>query len=108
MKVLNCYILIRIPAGGSDLFHNGQEQNTSRVFCMALADSVPGVSGGTLNNLVLTGFVQLAGFSIYPAKLCTECLLFGISWLVQNFIIFRKEKGQDLGCRNLVNGQIKA
>ena len=61
-----------------------------------------------LNNLVLTGFVQIAGFSVYPAKLCTECLLFCISWLVQNFIIFRKEKGYDPGSEELVNGQIKA
>lgn len=61
-----------------------------------------------VNNVILTGFVQVAGFSVYPAKLCTECLLFCISWLVQNFIIFRKEKGDGLENKELVNGQMKA
>ena len=61
-----------------------------------------------MNNVILTGFTQLAGFSVYPAKLLTECLLFCISWLVQNFIIFRKEKGHGLGCKDLVSGQMKA
>lgn len=61
-----------------------------------------------MNNVILAGFTQLAGISVYPAKLLTECMLFCISWLVQNFIIFRKEKGHGLGCKDLVSGQMKA
>ena len=33
--------------------------------------------------------------SVYPAKLLTECILFVFSWLIQKFVIFRKEKNAD-------------
>ncbi len=43
-----------------------------------------------MNNLILEFFTQIVGISVYPAKLLTECMLFVMSWLIQNFIIFRK------------------
>lgn len=43
-----------------------------------------------MNNLVLQMFTQLFRFSVYPAKILTECLLFVFSWLVQRFVIFRR------------------
>ena len=49
-----------------------------------------------INNVILEFLIQVAGFLVYPAKLCTECLLFCISWLVQNFIIFRKKTDTQL------------
>lgn len=45
-----------------------------------------------MNNLILEMFVQAFHMSVYPAKLLTECLLFVLSWLIQNCVIFRKEK----------------
>lgn len=44
----------------------------------------------TLNNVILEMLVQVAKIPVYPAKLMTECLLFILSWLVQDRIIFRK------------------
>lgn len=46
-----------------------------------------------MNNLILEMLVQGFRFSVYPAKLLTECLLFFLSWLIQNTVIFKKEKG---------------
>lgn len=43
-----------------------------------------------MNNLILEFFTQILDMSVYPAKLLTECMLFVMSWLIQNFIIFRK------------------
>lgn len=43
-----------------------------------------------MNVLILEMFVQVLHFSVYPAKLLTECLLFCLSWFVQKRIIFRK------------------
>lgn len=45
-----------------------------------------------MNNLILEMFVQAFHMSVYPAKLLTECLLFVLSWLIQNCVIFRKGK----------------
>lgn len=45
-----------------------------------------------MNNLILEGLVQLLGISVYPAKLLTECVLFILSWLIQNRVIFGKER----------------
>lgn len=45
-----------------------------------------------MNNLVLGMFTQVFHLSVYPAKLMTECILFLFSWLIQKFVIFRKEK----------------
>ncbi len=42
-----------------------------------------------MNNLILEMFVQVFRVSVYPAKLLTECILFILSWAVQNGVIFR-------------------
>lgn len=48
-----------------------------------------------LNNLILEMLTQVFHMSVYPAKLLTECILFVFSWLIQKFVIFRKEKNAD-------------
>ncbi len=49
-----------------------------------------------MNNVILGIFVQILGLSVYPAKLMTECVLFLLSWMIQNMVIFRKErKGEE-------------
>lgn len=45
-----------------------------------------------MNNLILEICVQTLHISVYLAKVITECLLFLLSWLVQNRFIFRREK----------------
>ena len=45
-----------------------------------------------MNNLLLELFTQILDVSVYPAKLLTELILFTLSWLIQNFIIFRKNR----------------
>lgn len=50
-----------------------------------------------MNNVILEIFVQFLGFSVYPAKLMTECVLFLLSWMIQNRIIFRKGKKVEKG-----------
>lgn len=42
-----------------------------------------------MNSLILETFVQILHMSVYPAKLLTECLLFVLSFLIQNGMIFR-------------------
>lgn len=42
-----------------------------------------------LNNLLLEVFVQMLHIPAYLAKLLAECLLFCLSWMVQNGFIFR-------------------
>lgn len=49
-----------------------------------------------MNNLILGMFTQVFGVSVYPAKLLTECILFIFSWLIQKFVIFRKEKNSEV------------
>lgn len=48
-----------------------------------------------MNNLILGMFTQVFHLSVYPAKLLTECILFIFSWLIQKFVIFRKEKNSE-------------
>lgn len=43
-----------------------------------------------INNVVLEMFLHTFHVPAYQAKLMTECVLFMISWLVQNKLIFRK------------------
>lgn len=43
-----------------------------------------------MNSLVLQMFTQFLHFSVYPAKILTECSLFAFSWLVQRFVVFRR------------------
>ena len=45
-----------------------------------------------MNNLILGLLVEKLHMVVYPAKLCTELFLFLISWLIQNCVIFRKQK----------------
>lgn len=42
-----------------------------------------------MNNIILESLVKLLGVSVYPAKLMTECVLFLLSWMIQNRMIFR-------------------
>ena len=44
-----------------------------------------------LNNLILEGLMSFLSLPAYLAKLITECILFLISWLVQNKMIFKKK-----------------
>lgn len=46
-----------------------------------------------MNSLILKIFIQIFHIHVYTAKLLTECLLFLLSWLIQNFVIFRKKQG---------------
>lgn len=88
------------------VFHTNRSVKTT-VHYFALAGVIL-----VMNNLILEMFVQAFRVSVYPAKLLTECLLFILSWLVQNLVIFRKEKclpcnlflratSQVTACRNL-------
>ena len=56
-----------------------------------------------MNSVILEFFTQVCGISVYPAKLMTECLLFCLSWLIQNMIIFRKEKYPRIEIKKEVN-----
>lgn len=49
-----------------------------------------------MNNLVLGVLTQGFGIPVYGAKLMTECVLFFMSWLVQNRFIFRKRQNNRL------------
>lgn len=52
-----------------------------------------------LNNLILEGLMSFFAMSAYPAKLLTEFILFTISWLVQNKVIFRKKRTLTFGVK---------
>ena len=43
-----------------------------------------------MNSLILEMFVQILHFSVYPAKILTETILFFISWMVQKKFIFKR------------------
>lgn len=73
------------------VFHTRREVKTAANY-FALAIFIL-----TMNNLILGMFTQILGMSVYPAKLMTEMILFIVSWLIQNFMIFRKT--QTLGVR---------
>lgn len=45
-----------------------------------------------MNNIILEILIQILGFPVYPAKLMTECVLFLLSWAVQNRMIFGTER----------------
>lgn len=86
----------------SFVFHRTRQVKTAVQYFMLAAFIL------CMNNVILEGFTQIAGFSVYPAKLCTECLLFGISWLVQKLFIFRRENGSPAACGEIAKGQMKA
>lgn len=81
------------------VFHTGRRVKTA-VHYFALAGFIL-----VMNNLILEMFVQVFRISVYPAKLLTECILFILSWLVQNLVIFRKEKC--LPCNLFVGAKAK-
>lgn len=58
-----------------------------------------------MNNLILEFLVQICHVSVYPAKMVTECVLFLLSWLVQNCVIFKKERKLQIGSRALTEGR---
>lgn len=45
-----------------------------------------------MNNFILGIFVQMIHMPVHLAKVLTEFLLFLFSWLIQNYMIFRKER----------------
>lgn len=45
-----------------------------------------------MNNIILGMLVQIMHVPVYPAKLITECILFAVSWLVQNKFIFSRKR----------------
>lgn len=49
-----------------------------------------------MNNIILEALTQIIHMPVYPAKILTECTLFLISWLVQNFLIFARDPGNRL------------
>lgn len=55
------------------------------------------LAGGILllNNLILECLARFLPVSVYIAKLMTEGILFAVSWLFQNKVIFRKEARYD-------------
>lgn len=61
-----------------------------------------------MNNVILEILVQFLHFSVYPAKLLTECILFMISWLVQNCIIFREQRRLRFGDHAFTERRIHA
>lgn len=71
------------------VFHTKRKVKTA-VHYFALAGCIL-----LLNNLILEMLTQVFHMSVYPAKLLTECILFVFSWLIQKFVIFRKEKNAD-------------
>lgn len=75
------------------VFHTGRKVSTATGY-FALAAFIL-----LINNGILTMFVQLFHFSVYPAKLLTECLLFCISWCIQNYVIFRRKKCLRIGVK---------
>lgn len=59
-----------------------------------------------MNNLILELFVQILRIPVYSAKLLTEFLLFVMSWLVQEHVIFRKGKRPKV--THLFIGEVRA
>ena len=66
--------------------------HTERKACTALQYFELAIFILVMNNCILEIFVQYLHFSVFPAKILTESILFMISWLVQNYMIFKKEK----------------
>lgn len=49
-----------------------------------------------MNNMILEVLTQIAHVPVYPAKILTECTLFLVSWMVQNFLIFPRDPEKHL------------
>ena len=92
MQLLTANIAARAISGSYNysmncrfVFHTGRKISTAfDYFTLALFILL-------MNNMLLEISVQLLGFSVYPAKLMTEGILFAVSWLVQKLMIFRSE-----------------
>lgn len=83
------------------VFHTDKKTGTA-VHYLALAAFI-----FIMNNVILEMLVQGFRFSVYPAKLFTECLLFFLSWLIQNAVIFRKEKGLGVESHACMKGRVE-
>lgn len=66
------------------VFHTGRRIETAAEYFLLAVFIL------AMNSLMLNAFVQILHFSVYPAKILTECILFLMSWLVQKKIIFKK------------------
>lgn len=66
------------------VFHTGKKRTTALGY-FVLAGCIL-----AMNSVVLELFVHILHFSVYPAKFLTECVLFLVSWLIQNNVIFRR------------------
>lgn len=72
------------------VFHTGKKRSTALRY-FALTGCIL-----AMNSLVLDLLVHRLHFPVYLAKLLTECVLFLVSWLIQNNVIFRGKGGT--GC----------
>lgn len=68
----------------SMVFHTGRKVRTAAEYFLLAAFIL------VMNSLILSVFVQILHFSVYPAKILTESILFVVSWVVQRRLIFRK------------------
>lgn len=84
------------------VFHTDRKAGTA-VHYFALAVFI-----FVMNNVALEMLVQVFHFSVYPAKLFTECLLFFLSWLIQSIVIFRKEKGLGMKAHSCMRRRAEA
>ena len=57
-----------------------------------------------MNNIILGMLVQIMHVPVYPAKLITECILFTVSWLVQNKLIFSRKRRLQFRMEKLDSG----
>ena len=66
------------------VFHTGRKIRTAAEYFVLAAFIL------VMNSLILSVLVQLLHFSVYPAKILTESILFFVSWVVQRRLIFKK------------------
>lgn len=64
------------------VFHTRQRRSTALGY-FTLAGCILAI-----NSVVLELFVHILHFPVRPAKLLTECVLFLVSWMIQNKVIF--------------------
>lgn len=67
------------------VFHTRREAKTA-IRYFALAGFIL-----LMNSLILGMFTQVFHLSVYPAKLLAESVLFIFSWVIQKFVVFRRE-----------------
>lgn len=78
------------------VFHTGRQLRTAADYFM--------LAGGILllNNVILDIFLNIFHIPVYGAKLVTECILFVLSWLIQNKVIFTKRNALRLEAKKEV------